>query len=66
MWNMFIYCDLIYSFANSCFYFLFIAKMVMPVNKPKIVKKRKKRFIRHQSDRYLRVKVSLSVVHNIT
>ncbi|KAJ7383562.1 60S ribosomal protein L32 [Desmophyllum pertusum] len=32
--------------------------MVMPANKPRIVKKRKKRFIRHQSDRYLRVKQS--------
>lgn len=30
----------------------------MPANKPRIVKKRKKRFIRHQSDRYLRVKPS--------
>ncbi|XP_020605211.1 60S ribosomal protein L32-like [Orbicella faveolata] len=35
-----------------------LAKMVMPANKPRIVKKRKKRFIRHQSDRYLRVKPS--------
>lgn len=42
-------------------WFLFsIAKMVMPANRPRIVKKRKKRFIRHQSDRYLRVKVGLS------
>ncbi|XP_022796666.1 60S ribosomal protein L32-like [Stylophora pistillata] len=32
--------------------------MVMPANKPCIVKKRKKRFIRHQSDRFLRVKPS--------
>ncbi|KXJ12175.1 60S ribosomal protein L32 [Exaiptasia diaphana] len=29
--------------------------MVMPVVKPRIVKKRRKRFIRHQSDRYKRV-----------
>ena len=29
----------------------------MPANRPKIVKKRRKRFIRHQSERYLRVKV---------
>ncbi|KAK3739732.1 hypothetical protein QZH41_016179 [Actinostola sp. cb2023] len=29
--------------------------MVMPVVKPRIVKKRRKRFLRHQSDRYLRV-----------
>ncbi|KAL9979784.1 hypothetical protein ACROYT_G017499, partial [Oculina patagonica] len=34
------------------------AKMVMPANKPRIVKKRTKRFIRHQSDRFLRVKQS--------
>jgi hypothetical protein len=33
------------------------AKMVMPVNKPRILKKRRKRFIRHQSDRYMRVGV---------
>ncbi|XP_078367081.1 large ribosomal subunit protein eL32-like [Oculina patagonica] len=32
--------------------------MVMPANKPRIVKKRTKRFIRHQSDRFLRVKQS--------
>ncbi|RMX47625.1 large ribosomal subunit protein eL32 [Pocillopora verrucosa] len=32
--------------------------MVMPANKPRIIKKRKKRFIRHQSDRFLRVKPS--------
>lgn len=31
--------------------------MVMPANRPRIVKKRKKRFIRHQSDRFYRVKV---------
>mmetsp|Transcript_39468 Transcript_39468/g.62071 ORF Transcript_39468/g.62071 Transcript_39468/m.62071 type:complete len:134 (-) Transcript_39468:36-437(-) len=32
--------------------------MVMPANRPRIVKKRKKRFIRHQSDRFYRVKPS--------
>lgn len=37
----------------------FSAKMVMPANKPRIIKKRKKRFIRHQSDRFLRVKVCI-------
>ncbi|XP_068702776.1 large ribosomal subunit protein eL32-like [Montipora capricornis] len=30
--------------------------MVRPINKPRIVKKRKKKFIRHQSDRYDRLK----------
>ncbi|CAH3161462.1 unnamed protein product [Porites lobata] len=34
------------------------SKMVMPANRPRIVKKRKKRFIRHQSDRFYRVKPS--------
>ncbi|EDO44975.1 predicted protein [Nematostella vectensis] len=29
--------------------------MVMPVNRPRILKKRQKKFIRHQSDRYMRV-----------
>lgn len=33
---------------------------IRPVYRPKIVKKRTKKFIRHQSDRYAKLKVSLS------
>ncbi|CAH3118112.1 unnamed protein product [Pocillopora meandrina] len=45
--------------CNGLFAIFFAApKMVMPANKPRIIKKRKKRFIRHQSDRFLRVKPS--------
>ena len=32
---------------------------VRPLKKPKIVKKRYKKFIRHQSDRYAKLKVCL-------
>ena len=35
---------------------------IRPLVKPNIVKKRTKKFIRHQSDRYLRVKVKTSLI----
>lgn len=39
--------------------------LVQPLTKPKIVKKRTKRFIRHQCDRYDKLKVRFSPSFNL-
>lgn len=50
--------DYVCEFLAYCLSILFVEAMAVPLLSKKIVKKRVKKFKRHQSDRFISVKVS--------